>query len=59
MNRVTDVLVATANNSAQTMPVPFGMCTRRTGAARYVPDFARSNSDWRLASRFFVYGPNV
>ena len=29
-----------------------GMYTRRTGGARYVPDFARSKSDWRLASRF-------
>ena len=23
-------------------PSPLGMCTRRTGGARYVPDFARS-----------------
>ena len=31
-----------------------GMYTRRTGGARYVPDFARSRSDWRLASRFLL-----
>src|SRR5207302_3501302 len=24
------------------VPVPFGICTRRTGGARYVPDLARS-----------------
>ena len=36
-----------------------GMCTRRTGGARYVPDFARSRSDWRLASRFFAYSAQV
>ena len=29
-----------------------GMCTRRTGGAWYVPDLARSSSDWRLPSRF-------
>ena len=32
-------------------PVPFGMCTRRTGGARYVPDLARSSSDCRLSTQ--------
>ena len=37
-----------------------GICTRRTGGARYVPDFARSRSDWRLSSRFsLVVGPGL
>ena len=35
------------------------MYTRRTGGARYVPDFARSKSDWRFASRFFAYSAQV
>ena len=30
-------------------PSPFGMCVRRTGGARYVPDFARVRSDARLS----------
>ncbi len=37
------------------LPLPFGMWTRRTGGARYVPDFARSSSDRRLSSRFAAY----
>jgi len=37
------------------VPLPFGMWTRRTGGARYVPDFARSSSDRRLSSRFAWY----
>ena len=37
------------------VPSPFGMCTRRTGGARYVPDFARSSSDRRLSSSFAAY----
>ena len=36
-------------------PLPFGMWTRRTGGARYVPDFARSSSDRRLSSRCAAY----
>src|SRR5712664_3801583 len=36
-------------------PSPFGIWTRRTGGARYVPDFARSRSDWRFSSRFAAY----
>src|SRR5882724_8147046 len=36
-------------------PSPFGMWTRRTGGARYVPDLARSSSDWRFSSRFAAY----
>ena len=36
------------------VPVPFGICTRRTGGARYVPDLARSSSDRRLPRRFAV-----
>ena len=36
------------------------MYTRRTGGARYVPDFARSRSDWRFASRFSrILGPGL
>src|SRR5262249_28779482 len=34
---------------------PFGMCTRRTGGAWYVPDFARSSRPCRLPSRFCSY----
>jgi len=32
-------------------PSPFEMCTRRTGGAWYVPDFARSSSFWTAHSR--------
>src|SRR5580692_393770 len=37
------------------VPLPFGMWTRRTGGARYVPDFARSSSDRRFSSKFAWY----
>src|SRR5579883_1991780 len=36
-------------------PLPFGMCTRRTGGARYVPDLARSSSDRRFSSNRSSY----
>ena len=39
---------------------PFGMCTRRTGGARYwSPDFTRSSSARRLLSKFFAYSSAV
>jgi hypothetical protein len=41
------------------LPSPLGMCTRRTGGATYVPDFARSISDWRLDSKFAAYSAAV
>ena len=41
------------------VPVPFGICTLRTGGARYVPDLARSSSDWRFSSRFSAYSAQV
>src|SRR6266540_1021416 len=36
-------------------PSPFGMCTRFTGGATYVPAFRRSCSDARFPSRFAAY----
>ena len=36
-------------------PSPFGIWTRRTGGARYVPDFARSSSAARFPSRVSAY----
>src|SRR6266498_1701708 len=41
------------------VPSPFGMCTRRTGGAQYVPDLNRSRSDARFSSRFFAYSSAV
>src|SRR5437667_10699129 len=41
------------------LPVPFGMYTRRTGGARYVPDLARSSSDCRFPSRSCSYSSAV
>src|SRR5262245_43850792 len=38
---------------------PLGICTRRTGGARYVPDFTRSSRPWRLPSRFCSYSSAV
>ena len=36
------------------------MCTRRTGGARYVPDFARSKSDWRFCLQVLrILGPGL
>src|SRR5579859_4962278 len=40
-------------------PSPFGMWTRRTGGAWYVPDFARLSSDRRLSSRCAAYSSAV
>jgi len=34
--------------------VPFGICTRRTGGAQYVPDFARSKERPKVSSRSFL-----
>ena len=44
----------TRRASSSWVPEPFGMCALRTGVARYVPDVARSRSDWRFSSRCFA-----
>jgi hypothetical protein len=46
------VLQGRDTNGSVSGPVPLGMCIRRTGGARYVPDLARSRSDSRLSRRF-------
>ncbi len=40
-------------------PLPLGRCTRRTGGARYAPDFTRSRSEWRLSFNFASYSRHV
>jgi hypothetical protein len=37
------------------LPSPFGICTRRTGGAKYVPDLKRSRRDLRFESRSSAY----
>ena len=40
-------------------PSPFGMCTRRTGGALYVPVLKRPSNARRLASRSTAYSSAV